>query len=105
MARAVATAASTALPPSLRIARPALAPGADTATTTPLRNSALRSPAGVEPRSSKNGISASDTRRFIRIPRLGAAGGCALASGFTSAKPQAEMSGVHQFITVGEDRW
>src|SRR5438552_3535356 len=46
-AKAVATAASTALPPSLRMVRPASDPGADTDTTTPLRNSTPLSPAGA----------------------------------------------------------
>src|SRR5581483_9025677 len=39
-AKAVATAASTALPPCLRTPSPASDPGADTVTTTPLRTSA-----------------------------------------------------------------
>src|SRR6516225_11752095 len=46
-AKAVAIAASTALPPCCRIASPAAAPGSETATTTPLRNSGAFSPAST----------------------------------------------------------
>ena len=37
-AKAVATAASTAFPPDLRICKPASEPGCETETTTPLLN-------------------------------------------------------------------
>src|SRR4051812_30890943 len=45
MAKAVATAASTALPPLRRTSRPVSAPGGETATTMPCR-SAARAPGG-----------------------------------------------------------
>src|SRR5262249_51065879 len=51
-AKAVATAASTALPPCLRIANPASEPGADTLTTTPFLDSIAFSPPWLD---AKNG--------------------------------------------------